>query len=229
MSILPESAGQQISDAASDALTPVKPKLRGWLHAGVTPLVLVAGIVLVCLAPTVQSRWTAAVYACSGLLLFGTSALYHRGTWSPRTRTALQRMDHANIYLIIAGSYTPLTVAVLSGTSRTVLLLLIWIGAVLGVVFQLVWIGAPRALSTALYILLGWSIVPFAADLFDAGLAVAGLTAAGGVLYTAGGVVYALKKPDPHPTWFGFHEIFHALTIAAWVTRYIAISIVTYG
>ena len=129
-------------------MPPVKPHLRGWLHAGATPLVLASGIVLVCLAPTAASRWAGAIYALTALMLFGTSAVYHRFTWSPRATEMLRRMDHSNIYLIIAGSYTPIALLALEGAIRTSLLVAIWVGAAAGVIFRVVWIAAPRWLYT---------------------------------------------------------------------------------
>jgi hemolysin III len=222
------SLTDQVEDGAGARLDAIKPRLRGWLHAGVTPLVLASGIVLICLASTSGTTWAAAVYSAAGLVLFATSAIYHVGTWSPQVHGVLRRMDHANVYLIIAGSYTPIAVQTLHGTTREVLLVLVWVGAVLGVLFRAVWVDAPRVLYTGLYILLGWSVVPFTGDLFAASTAAAVLILAGGILYTVGALVYGFKRPDPHPDWFGFHEVFHALTIAAWVCHYVAISILVY-
>jgi hemolysin III len=207
-----------IDDITESPLEAVKPRLRGWLHAGVTPFVLAAGIVLICLAPDDLSGAAAAVYAASGLLLFGTSAIYHRGTWSPRTHLLLKRM----------GSYTPIALLALDGTARVLVLALVWGGAVLGVAFRVFWTHAPRFLYVTLYIVLGWCAIPVMGQLFDAGVAAACLTVVGGALYTVGAVVYATKWPDPRPEWFGFHEIFHAFTIAAWISQYVAISLLMY-
>jgi hemolysin III len=185
--------------------------------------------VLVGLAPSGRPRVVAAVYAGCGVLLFATSGLYHRGSWAPRIRGRLRRMDHSNVYLLIAGTYTPIVSLGLTGAARAILLWVIWIGAAVGVSFRWLWPAAPRALYTALYIALGWSVAPaFGTLLHDAGGAVFTLTLTGGLLYTAGAVVYASRRPNPWPTWFGFHEIFHALTIAAWTCQYIAVSLVTY-
>jgi hemolysin III len=138
-------------------------------------------------------------------------------------------MDHANIYLFIAATYTPLALQLLTGTSRVVLLTLIWSAALAGLLFRLFWLSAPRWLYTALYLLMGWAAVGWLGQFYRAGGAlVLGLVIAGGLLYTVGAVVYALKRPNPSPRWFGFHEIFHACTIAAFISHYIAISIVTY-
>jgi hemolysin III len=193
-----------------------------------SPVVLAAGIVLVVLAPTPAARWAAVVYSLAGVALFATSAVYNVGTWGPRTEGVLRRLDHGNIYLIIAGSYTPIAVLALDGWKQQMFVIGAWVGAALGVAFRVLWIHAPRALYTALYLLLGWAIAPFMGDLFSVSVAAGVLTLVGGILYTIGGVVYALKRPDPNPEWFGFHEVFHAFTIAAWTCQYIAISILTY-
>ncbi len=207
----------------------VKPRLRGWLHAGAFPLVLAAGIVLVALAPTAPARVAAAVYAVASALLFGVSAAYHRGRWSPRTREWLRRFDHSNIYLLIAGTYTPIALLALEGATRVAVLAVVWAGALIGMLFRVLWIGAPRWLYTPLYIVLGWVAAFVLPPLLD-GVGVAGvvLVAVGGVLYSLGGLVYGLRRPDPSPRWFGFHEVFHAFTVAAYVAQYIAVSLVTY-
>ena len=162
------------------------------------------------------------------MILFGTSALYNVGTWGARGHAILQRVDHGNIYLIIAGTYTPIVILALDGRKESVFIVGAWAAATVGVLFRVLWIRAPRLLYTGLYIALGWAIAPFMGDLFTVSTAVGALTLAGGLLYTVGGVVYALKRPDPNPTWFGFHEIFHAFTIGAWACQYIAISVLTY-
>ncbi|GAB2445040.1 PAQR family membrane homeostasis protein TrhA [Streptosporangium sandarakinum] len=208
----------------------IKPRLRGWLHAGALPVAIIAGYVLVALGPTLQARLAAAIYAITSGLLFGVSATYHRGTLSPRLEGVLRRLDHANIYLIIAGTYTPFALLALDGPARVVVLAVIWTGAVAGVLFRVLWISAPRLLSTALYIALGWTAVFVLPQLLSgAGVAAVALVIAGGVLYTAGGVVYGLRRPDPSPRWFGFHEVFHAFTVAAYVVQYVAVSLVVYG
>jgi hemolysin III len=207
----------------------VKPRLRGWLHAGALPIALLAGFVLVALGTTVQARVAAAIYAVTSILLFGVSALYHRGTPGPRAAEVLRRLDHANIYLIIAGTYTPFALLALHGTARVVVLAVIWSGALAGVLFRVLWIHAPRLLYTALYIALGWAAIFVLPQLVaGAGIAAVVLVIVGGLLYSAGGVVYGLRRPDPSPRWFGFHEVFHALTLAAYVIQYVAVSIVVY-
>ena len=215
-------------DASDPPISP-KPKLRGWLHAGVAPLVVAGGIVLACLAPGGRARDSVIIYAIAGLLLFTTSAVYHRGSWTPLIDDVLRRADHANVYLLIAGSYTPVAVLGLRAPTDGRLLLVIWIATFVGVVFRCTWPGAPRALYTALYVGLGWSLLPVLNQLLDrAGVTVFVLVLIGGLFYSAGGAVYALKRPNPSPGWFGFHEVFHSLTIAGWGTQYAAISILVY-
>jgi hemolysin III len=224
-----EAAADELADAMRTRLHEVKPKLRGWLHAATAPLTLAAGVVLVALSPTAATRLGSTVYAASALLLFTVSAVYHRGRWGPRTWAFLRRFDHANIFLLIAGSYTPFTILLLEGTDRVVMLSLVWGGAVAGVLFRIFWTDAPRWLYTPIYIALGWAAVLYADKFAAAATAVLVLIVVGGLLYTLGGVVYGLRKPDPFPSWFGFHEVFHTLTIAAFVTHYVGVSIATYS
>jgi hemolysin III len=225
----PRAAARGAETVVDAVVRVAKPRLRGWLHAAAAPLVLAAGIVLVVLAPTADTGWASAVYGLTGLVLFATSATYHLGRWSPAVERRLKRADHANIYLIIAGSYTPIAVTALEGWERATVLGAVWGGAALGVGFRLLWIDAPRWLSTVLYVVLGWSIAPFIGSLFGADVAAGVLVATGGVLYTVGAVVYATRRPDPAPAWFGFHEVFHAFTIAAWTCQYVAISLLVLG
>ncbi|GAA2267349.1 hemolysin III family protein [Nonomuraea roseoviolacea subsp. roseoviolacea] len=208
----------------------VKPRLRGWLHTGALPVTLVAGFVLVALGPTLQARLASAIYAITSGLLFGVSATYHRGTLGPRLAEVLRRFDHANIYLIIAGTYTPFALLALGGAARIAVLSVIWGGALAGVVFRVCWIGAPRWLYTVLYLALGWTAIFVMPQLLEgAGVAAVVLVAVGGLLYSAGAIVYGLRRPDPSPRWFGFHEVFHACTIAAYLVQYVAVSIVVYS
>lgn len=208
-------------DAVIDA---VKPKLRGWLHVGMAPLAFLGGLVLVIFADTWQARLSAAVFTVTAVLLFGISAVYHRGRWSPRTTAILKRFDHANIFLIIAGTYTPFAL-LLPRFEATTLLVTVWTGAILGVLFRIFWLGAPRWLYVPIYVALGWVAVFYIGPLFQRfGAAVVTLIVVGGVLYSLGAVVYGIKRPDPSPRWFGFHEVFHSLTILAFVSHYIAAS-----
>ena len=224
-------------DHLAETVADVKPKLRGWLHLGTAPLTLAAGIVLIALSPTTETRVGSAMFVGSAVVLFTVSAIYHRGTWSPRVWAFLRRFDHSNIFLLIAGSYTPFALVLLEGTQRTLLLSVVWTGAVLGVLFRVFWVGAPRWLYTPIYIALGWAAVFFipgfargAQELgVGVGTAVLVLIIVGGGLYTLGGVVYAFQRPDPSPRWFGFHEVFHTFTILAFVTHYVGVSLATYS
>jgi len=220
----------RIGESVRGTLDDVKPRLRGWMHAASAPLTLAAGVVLVALSPTASTRVGSAVFATSALLLFTVSGIYHRGTWSPAAWRFLRRFDHANIFVLIAGSYTPFTLLLLRGTDRVVLLSVVWSGAVLGVLFRIFWNDAPRWLYTPIYVALGWAAVFYFGDfVHNASTTVWVLIAVGGGLYTLGGIVYGLRRPDPFPSWFGFHEVFHTLTIAAFVTHYVGVSIATYS
>jgi hemolysin III len=211
------------------ALPDTKPRLRGWLHLGAFPAALTAGLILIATAPTGPGRASTAIYIATSAALFGISALYHRTTLSTRATTWLKRLDHANIYLIIAGTYTPIAVLALDGTARTALLAVVWTGAAAGVAFRTLWVGAPRWLYTPLYIILGWAAVFVIPELIaGAGTAATVLIFTGGVLYTVGGVIYALKRPNPSIQWFGFHEVFHAFTIAAYAAQFAAVAMVVH-
>ncbi|WP_300342401.1 hemolysin III family protein [Nesterenkonia sp.] len=197
--------------------------MRGWLHAGMVPLALAAGIVVVALAPGATLKTASAVYAVTGLLLFAVSATYHLGRWSPRTARLLKRLDHTNILLIIAGTYTPLTLAMLPEPKDLILLISVWVGAVGGVAFRLFWTYAPRWLYTIFYIVLGLAAVVFLGDFFAADAAAAALICLGGVAYITGAVFYAMKRPNISLNWFGFHELFHACTLVGFLCHYAAI------
>ena len=216
---------QPASDPIEPADVPVlaKPLLRGWLHLVLAPVALIACMVMFILAPTAAGKVGAAVLGFTATMLFGTSALYHRRYWSPRADAMLRRWDHANIYLIIAGTYTPFALTLLEGRARVELLLIVWVGALLGIAFRVFWLGAPRWLYTPIYAALGWVAVFYFEPLHAAGgTLIVVLMALGGVLYTLGAVVYGLKRPDPWPRVFGFHEIFHSCTVAAFVAHCIA-------
>ncbi len=228
---------ESLIDSLAETVAEVKPRLRGWLHLASAPLALAAGIVLIALSPTASTRIGSAVYAASALLVFTVSAVYHRGHWSPRVHGVLRRFDHANIFLLIAGTYTPFTLVLLDGTQRVVLLTVVWSVAALGVVFKVLWIGAPKWLYMPIYIGMGWASVFYIPSFAEGshrlgvgiGTAVLILVAVGGALYTMGGVVYSIRRPDPWPSWFGFHEVFHTLTILAFVTHYVGVSMATYA
>ncbi len=212
------------------AASETKPLWRGWIHTGMTPLAFIGGILLLILTPTVGGRAAAAVYLVSSLALFGNSAVYHRGTWTDRVHAVFRRVDHANIFVFIAGSYTPLAVQLLDGDSRVLLLAVIWACALVGVLFRVFWLGAPRWLYTALYVVMGWAAVFWLPAFWAAGgPAVVILIIAGGLVYSYGALVYGRKRPNPSPTRFGFHEIFHACTVVAALCHYAAICIATFA
>ena len=208
--------------AAVDARLDLKPTWRGWIHAATFPVAIAAGIVLIFVADGAAAKWACAVFMASSVLLFGNSALYHRFDWGPTTKAVLKRIDHANIMLLIAGTYTPISVLALPPQKGALLLILVWSGALLGILFRVFWINAPRWLYVALYLVLGWAAVMYLGDLLVANVAMMILVAVGGLLYTGGAICYALKKPNPWPGHFGFHEIFHVCTVLAFLCHWTA-------
>lgn len=186
-------------------------------------MAIACGIVLITLADGVEAKLASALYAVCSWLLFGISALYHRFDWSPKAKLALRRFDHSNIFLLIAGTYSPISLVALPGAKGWILFACVWTVAVLGIGFRIFWTGAPRWLYVALYIALGWAAVMFLVDLFNANAATMVLIVAGGLMYTLGAVVYALKKPNPWPGVFGFHEIFHTFTVLAFLSQWAGI------
>ena len=222
----PESVplpGLPLLDAATaDAQAEIKPTWRGWLHAGTFPITIAAGIVLIALADGAPAKWACAVFMICSMLLFGNSALYHRFDWSPKVKLLLKRIDHANIMLLIAGTYTPIAVLALAPQKGAILLSVVWAGALLGILFRVFWVNAPRWLYVAIYLALGWAAVMYLGDLLAANVAMMVLVVVGGLLYTGGAIVYALKKPNPWPGRFGFHEIFHACTVLAFLCHWTA-------
>jgi hemolysin III len=203
-----------------------KPRLRGVSHQWAFYVSLALGAALVAAAEAGQPRLAAAVYALSVAALFGTSALYHRITWaSQAARRWMKRLDHSMIFFLIAGTYTPFALLVLDGTLATVILLVVWTGALAGSVMKLVWIDAPKALVAILYLALGWvAVAAFPTMLDELGITGTVLVAVGGLLYTVGALVYAFQRPNPAPTVFGYHEVFHALVILAAALQYAVIA-----
>ena len=201
------------------------PLLRGVSHAWAFWFALAAAILLIVLAPPGDARWAAAVYGVGLCALFAGSGLYHRWRWSPRLRPLLRRIDHSTIFLFIAASYTPIALLVLEGGLRWVVFAGVWAGALVGVGLSVAWITAPRVVQALCYLGLGWFAL-IALPQLASKLPVAPLTlfVAGGVLYTAGAIVYATQRPDPWPRTFGFHEIFHVFVIAAAVVHFVAIA-----
>jgi len=203
-----------------------KPKLRGVSHQWAFFVSIVTGAVLILLAPNGQAAMAAAIYAGSVMALFGTSALYHRINWRSITaRRWMRRLDHSMIFVLIAGTYTPFALLALDGTLATVILIIVWSGAIAGVVLQLCWVDAPRLLSAIVYIAMGWvALVAFPEMVDKVGITGTALVAAGGILYSVGAVIYATKRPNPAPRVFGYHEVFHALVIAAAALHYAVVA-----
>lgn len=225
----PEGVVHEATERLRETVEDIKPKLRGWLHAITVPLAFFAFIVMLVISDDVLVRTGVAVFMVSSMMLFGVSAVYHRGTWSDRVRGFWKRFDHANIFLLIAGSYTPFSLLLLSPKHAAIMLTLVWSGALLGVVFKIFWIGAPRWLYVPLYLLLGWAAVLYLPEFASAApTSVFVLLLTGGLLYSIGAAVYGFKWPNPSPKYFGFHEIFHAFTIAAFIVHYIGVSLLAY-
>ena len=204
------------------------PKLRGWFHLGATPVVIIASLVLFILSRE-SFKFAVALYSITAIMLFSVSAVYHRVPWVASKKKIWRRWDHANINLLIAGSYTPFAVALLNNHDRNVLLAVVWTGALLGVVLRVFWVGAPRWLYVANYLLLGWVAVIYTPELYkEGGLWVLLPIIIGGLLYSIGAIFYALKLPGRYAKYFGFHELFHIFVLAAWISQYLAVSIAIY-
>ncbi|MEO5744563.1 MAG: hemolysin III family protein [Terracoccus sp.] len=218
------------SDMVSGLVAAVKPRLRGWLHLAMFPVAVVGGLMLILISDPGAVRHASVIFTVSAALLFGVSAIYHRGTWGPRASALLKRLDHSNIYLVIAGTYTPFAVTLLPADQARTLLTVIWGGAIAGVLFRVFWVGAPRWLYTALYIALGWAAIFYVVPFWKQGGPLIGsLIAVGGLLYTAGGVIYGTRRPNPWPRWFGFHEVFHAFTLGGFLTHFVAVVLAVIG
>lgn len=203
----------------------VKPRLRGVLHQGAFIASIAVAPFLLVSADTTRSRVAAAVFALSMTTCFGVSALYHRVTWAPPVRRWMRRADHAGVYLLIAGTYTPVSLLVLDGEWGHVILIVVWSGALAAILLKFIWVDAPKWVAAAVGLALGWVAV-VALPQLEERLQPSALTLliAGGLLYSVGAVVYARRKPDPLPAVFGYHEVFHALTIAAAACQYVAIA-----
>jgi hemolysin III len=203
----------------------LRPLLRGVTHAYAFWVALAATVVLTALVPPGMPRAAAIIYGIGLCGLFAASGTYHRWRWNPRWRPLLRRIDHSTIFIFIAASYTPVALLVMHGTLRWVILGAVWAGALGGVILSVAWITAPRVLSAACYLALGWTVVFALPQMLDAlDVAPLVLLAVGGLLYTVGAVVYATKRPNPWPSTFGFHEIFHALVILAAAVQFIALA-----
>lgn len=218
-------------EGVETAATPLaRPLLRGVLHQFALALAVAAGIVLVAETDGGRRIAAAAVFACSAATMLALSAAYHRITWSPRARLRMRRADHAGIYVLIAGTYTPVGLLVLHGALQKVVLGVVWTGAAAAILLKLFWVGAPKWLSVVIAIGLGWVGVAAIPQLVRAdGVAPVVLIALGGLAYTCGGIVYARRRPDPIPTVFGYHELFHALTLVGLTLQYVAIAFFIVG
>jgi len=200
-----------------------KPKLRGIVHLVMSPLSLVAGLTLITLANELRGRITLGIFTLTAVTLFTCSALYHRVAWTDKNKAIWRRIDHSNISILIAGTYTPFAVYLLKPSQTKTLLIVAWGGATLISLLRIFWLSAPRWLYVAGYISLGWAAVFYMPQFLQSGgVAIFILILTGGVLYSAGGVIYALKKPNFSFNWFGFHELFHAMTAAAFICHFIA-------
>jgi hemolysin III len=200
-----------------------KPKLRGIVHLVMSPLSLVAGLTLITLADELRGRITLGIFTLTAVTLFTCSALYHRVAWTDKNKAIWRRIDHSNISILIAGTYTPFAVYLLQPSQTKTLLIVSWGGAILISLLRIFWLSAPRWLYVAGYISLGWAAVFYMPQFLNSGgIAIFILILTGGVLYSAGGVIYALKKPNFSINWFGFHELFHAMTAAAFICHFIA-------
>jgi hemolysin III len=210
-----------------------KPRMRGWLHAYAYGVAVIAGIVLCSIAaarPGSAPVITCAIYSVTVCALFGTSALYHRRVWSRRMYPVMKRLDHSMIFVFIAGTYTPFAVLLLTQTTRTLILVVVWSGALLGVGLKLAWPHAPRWVSAPLYVALGWVAIAVLPGIYrSGGVTTLVLLAAGGFFYTLGAVFYALRRPNPWPTVFGHHEFFHACTLVAALCHHIAVYFALYA
>lgn len=203
-----------------------KPTWRGWIHTGMFPLAIAAGIVLIVLAEGAAAKVSSAVFMASSLLLFGVSAVYHRFNWSPKVKAVFRRLDHANIFLLIAGTYTPLSVNALPLPEGAILLALVWGGALLGIGFRVLWLSAPRWSYVPLYLLLGWAAVLYVVPLVQFDWVAMILVGVGGLAYTTGALFYGFKRPNPWPGRFGFHELFHTCTVIAFLCHWTAILLI---
>jgi len=227
-----EAARQAVGDGASaarevagDAIAAVKPRLRGVSHEWAFFLSLGLGAALIAAADTPQATLAVAIYAVSLSALFGTSALYHRVEWRPKARVWMRRLDHSMIFLLIAGTYTPFALLVLSGPLADAILAVVWVGAILGAIVEIVWIDHPKWVAAIIYVSLGWvALIAFPGLWEEMGVAGTLLVAAGGLLYTVGAVVYATQRPNPNPRVFGYHEVFHLFVIAAAAAHFAAVA-----
>lgn len=224
---LPHLAFNDFNTRPIEIVPEGKPSWRGWIHTGVLPIVIAAGIVLIVLGNGIPAKIVDAIFFASSILLFGNSALYHRFNWKPRTKKILKRIDHANILLLIAGSYTPITWLALPKDKAIVLMCIIWGTAILGIGFRVFWINAPRWLYVPIYLGMGWVAIAYVVDFMAANAPMMILILAGGLMYSIGAAAYAFKWPGKNAKHFGFHEVFHAFTVAAFLCHWTGILLIS--
>lgn len=206
------------------------PKLRGIVHLVMSPLSLVVGIVLITLASELSGRITLGVFTLAAVTLFTCSALYHRVGWSKKYKAVWRRIDHANIPILIAGTYTPFAIFLLNADQAKVLLIVVWTGAIVTAALRVSWVNAPRWLYVIAYIALGWAAVAYMPEfLRSGGVLIFSLILLGGILYSSGALIYATKRPNFSPRWFGFHELFHSFTAGAFLAHLVAAILVVFA
>jgi hemolysin III len=206
------------------------PKLRGVVHLVMSPISLVTGIVLITLASEFAGRITLGVFTLTAVTLFTCSALYHRVGWSKKYKAVWRRIDHANIPILIAGTYTPFAIFLLESRSATLLLSAVWGGAIATAILRVAWLTAPRWLYVIAYIALGWAAIAYLPEfLNEGGVLIFALVLLGGILYSVGALIYATKKPNISPRWFGFHELFHSFTAGAFLAHLTAAILVVFA
>lgn len=220
-------AAAAIKDSATEKIKAVKPKFRGVSHEWSFFLCLGLGVSLLMIADTPRKLLAVGIYSLTLCALFGTSALYHRVTWkTSRARMLMRRLDHSMIFLLIAGTVTPFCLLTIEGTWATAILVAVWTGAVIGIIIELIWTSSPKWVSVIIYLIVGWiGAISFPLIIGSAGIGAGLLIATGGILYTLGAVVYATQRPDPNPTYFGYHEVFHVFVIGAAGTHFAAIAL----
>lgn len=216
-----------VRESATDSLKAIKPRFRGVSHEWAFFLSLGAGIALLAATDSQKEFFAIGLYVISLWALFGTSALYHRINWkTPESRMLMRRLDHSMIFLMIAGTVTPFAVLTMPGTFGTAILIAVWVAATIGVIVEILWISSPKWVSAAMYVAVGWiAAVAFPEIVRTAGVWAGVLIAAGGILYTVGAVIYATGRPNPSPTYFGYHEIFHLFVIGAAALHFAAIAL----
>jgi hemolysin III len=224
---LPHLAFNDFSTRPIEVIQDHRPTWRGWIHTGVLPLVIAGGVLLLVFGNGLAAKAVDAIFFASSILLFGNSALYHRFNWKPRTKKVLKRIDHANILLLIAGSYTPITWLALPKEKALVLMCIIWGTAILGIGFRVFWINAPRWLYVPIYLGMGWVAIAYVVDFMNANAPMMILILAGGLMYSIGAAAYAFKWPGKNAKHFGFHEVFHSFTVAAFLCHWTGILLIS--